>query len=115
MRVRRWAAGVAGLAVALGGCSDDDTTTYNAETEAQFMSTCVASVGQGERPLCECIYENIAREIPFDEFEELDRRLKDDPDAELPERVDALVVDCATTTDSDTGGRATTTSTTTPP
>ena len=82
--------------VLAAGCGDDGGEGYSDETEAQFMASCVASVQEGEESLCECIYDGMANDVPFDEFKKLDRRLSDDPDAELPEDVNALVMECAT-------------------
>ncbi|CAN5244395.1 hypothetical protein BH18ACT4_BH18ACT4_04140 [soil metagenome] len=111
---RRITAVVVAVVFAVGACGDDKREAYSVDTETQFMATCVASVGEGERSLCGCIYDSITEEIPFEEFEELDRRLNDDPDAELPERIDALVVECATNPETGGDGSATTSTTAAP-
>lgn len=91
---RRIVSLVAAVVLAVG-CGEDGGEGYSAETEAQFMASCVASVQEGEESLCQCIYDGMAKDVPFDEFEKLDRRLSDDPDAELPEDVNDLVMECA--------------------
>ncbi len=81
--------------VSLASCGDDGPDDYSAETEAQFLATCVGSLGEAERSVCECSYGRIADEVAYDDFEDLDRRMNDDPDAELPDEIVDIVAACA--------------------
>jgi hypothetical protein len=94
MRLRPLSVVVSLLLVA-AGCGDRSPTDYSDETEEQFMASCVPSLGESERDVCRCAYDEIRSQLSFEEFEELDEQLRDDPDAELPDDVVDLVAACA--------------------
>jgi hypothetical protein len=80
----------------LAGCGGDgDGDDYSDDIRAAFLEPCIAGLGEGEAAVCECAYDRIADEIPFDRFEEVDRALQDDPDAELPDEMADIVAACA--------------------
>jgi hypothetical protein len=86
---------VAAIALVVGCGTGGGSDGYSADTRASFLEPCVSGLGDGDREVCECSYERITEEIPFDTFAEIDRDLQDDPDAELPDEVADIVVACA--------------------
>ena len=91
---RRIASLVAAVLLAVG-CGDSRAQTYSDETESGFMASCVPTQREGEEDICKCIYDTMEEEVPFAEFEVVDRLLADDDEAELPDAVNDLVIDCA--------------------
>src|SRR5262245_56543620 len=95
----RWIVKTAIVAILLllAGCGGggDGGDGYSDDIRAAFLEPCVAGLGEGEVSVCECAYDRISEEIPFDEFEEVDRALQDDPDAELPDQMADIVAACA--------------------
>jgi len=81
--------------VLMGACGGDGPDDYSAETEAQFLATCVGTLGEAERAVCRCSYDEIVDDVAYDDFEDLDRRMNDDPDAELPDDIVDIVAACA--------------------
>lgn len=73
----------------------EDRADYDAETEANFIEGCTADGRSNVVDVCECAYEAIEREIPFDRFQRVDERLTEDPDAVLPDDFLNLYTDCA--------------------
>ncbi len=81
----------------LVGCgrADGDDQGYSDDTRTSFLEPCIAGLGEEGRDVCECTYDRIADDIPFDEFQRLDRALQGDPDAELPDEIADIVAACA--------------------
>jgi hypothetical protein len=85
------------LALAAVGCTNPSNTPEaygetNADgvdiVRANFLEGCVAAgdeAGIGNSSDCECQYDAIVEEIPFEEFQEIEDQLKDDP-TDLPDR-----------------------------
>ncbi len=65
---------------------------YDAEVEANFIETCTDQAGA--RDVCQCAYDGFEREIPFDRFQEVDDRLRDDPGADLPDDFVQIYTEC---------------------
>ena len=88
---------VLAVLLGLGGCGrgDGDDQTYSSDTRASFLEPCIAGLGEDGREICECSYDLIVDEIPFEDFQELDRELQGDPDAELPDAIADIVAACA--------------------
>ena len=63
-------------------------------TERVFLQTCTQGDAGLSEELCSCTYERITRTIPFDEYAEIDRQVRDDPDA-LPDRIADIAAACA--------------------
>jgi hypothetical protein len=93
-----WAAAAVVAALALlGGCGGggDDDAGYSADTRASFLEPCVSGLGDDGQAICECSYDRIVEDVPFDTFQSIDRELQDNPDAELPDDVLDIVAACA--------------------
>src|SRR5688500_165214 len=82
---------VAACALVAAGCSDSKRD-YSADTEGAFMEACTVDQAQPV-PVCKCTYDEIARQIPFDRYVELDKELQADP-GKVPEEVIRIVADC---------------------
>jgi hypothetical protein len=97
MRSRFVAIAVALVAViAVVGCGGGgDDQTYSDDTRASFLEPCIAGLGESGRDVCECSYDLIADDIPFAEFEDVDRALQGNPDAALPDDIADIVAACA--------------------
>lgn len=75
-----WIAGVlavviiaVGVIVAVTGSGDEPT--YDDATRQRFLDACTAEGGEPVRNECECWYDAIVAEVPFDRFEEVDDQL----------------------------------------
>jgi hypothetical protein len=109
MRLRPLCVVTISLGLVATGCGDRSPSEYSDETEEQFMASCVPSLGESERDVCRCAYDEIRGQLSFEEFQELDEQLRDDPDAELPDDVVDLVAACAADPDRSSDGTTTTT------
>jgi hypothetical protein len=87
--------GVVALAGSAGCGNDRSEQGYSDDTRASFLEPCIAGLGEEGRDVCECSYDLIAEGIPFADFEDVDRALQGDPDAELPDEVADIVAACA--------------------
>jgi hypothetical protein len=62
---------------------EDPPTTYDAEIEENFISTCTADAEDlgFDQPdgFCDCVYSGIRQDVPFDRFLEIDEALRTDP------------------------------------
>lgn len=65
--------------------SYEDTTPEGtgSDTEANFMQGCTAA--GGDEDYCQCFYQRVVEEVPFDEFQSADDALADDPEDVPPE------------------------------
>jgi hypothetical protein len=82
-----------------------DASGYTEAVESAFVQSCTA--GSGE-PACQCAWDTIVEQIPFDEFAAMDQALRDDPElqsdpealaAAYPELV-TIMTDCVASTTS---------------
>ena len=78
-----------------GGPDYDETVREN------FLTVCVADGGEPVRPVCECVWEVMEAEIPFERFMEVDRLLAEQvasvPDGtplDIPDDIGVIVRDC---------------------
>jgi actin-like ATPase involved in cell morphogenesis len=85
-----------------GGNGSQTTTTesgtganggYTPEIEANFLDSCTGG-GAVSDSVCQCTYDTIEAEIPFDRFMEIDAELNENPDAQPQELVD-IVTRCS--------------------
>jgi actin-like ATPase involved in cell morphogenesis len=78
-----------------GGNGSRTTTTesgtggYTPEIEANFLDSCTGG-GAVSDSVCQCTYDTIEAEIPFDRFMEIDAELNENPDAQPQELVDIV-------------------------
>ena len=93
--VRGLVVGLALLTLVAGCGGDGEDQTYSEDTRTSFLEPCIAGLGEEGRAVCECSYDLIVADIPFDEFQEVDRDLQGDPDAELPDEIADIVAACA--------------------
>lgn len=116
-RRARWAALALG-AVVFAGCArvpSNTPTDYGQVTEENFASACAES-GENESD-CRCFYDAIVRDIPFEEFKDLESQVKDDP-TDVPAAYEDIVTSCVAGETvgptAETGTTDTTTSTVSP-
>jgi molecular chaperone DnaK len=81
-----------------GGTGSRTTTTaaaddYTPQIEANFLASCTAG-GQVSEEVCQCSFDRIEAEIPFERFMEIDAELTENPDAQPQELVD-IVTECS--------------------
>ncbi|HEX8804279.1 MAG TPA: hypothetical protein VF743_08795, partial [Acidimicrobiales bacterium] len=86
------------------GTTDPDTTEdttpdpgggYSPAFESAFVESCSAE--GATRDQCQCAYDSIEAEIPFDEFNEMIAQMPDDPTdlTSFPEELQTIMFDCA--------------------
>lgn len=81
-------------AVLLAGCATVPSNTpddYGQVTEENFASACEES-GESESD-CLCFYEGIVRDVPFEEFKDLEKQVEDDP-TDVPTAYNEIVTTC---------------------
>jgi len=81
-----------------GGTGSETTTTeaaggYTPQIEANFLASCTSG-GQVSDEVCQCSFDKIEAEIPFERFMEIDAELSENPDAQPQELVD-IVTECS--------------------
>jgi actin-like ATPase involved in cell morphogenesis len=81
-----------------GGTGTQTTTTeaaggYTPQIEANFLASCTSG-GQVSEEVCQCSFDKIEAEIPFERFMEIDAELNENPDAQPQELVD-IVTECS--------------------
>lgn len=85
--------------VLTGGAAD---RSYSSETHDRFIASCSADGGEPVRSACECLYEGIEDEVPYERFEQVDEELRDDAargsTVTLPEDLDGIRAGCVSAT-----------------
>lgn len=81
-----------GLGLVVAACSNDEPTEYNADSEKNFVESCTDQTG--EEDVCQCAYDGFVRDIPFERFQRIDQRLRDDPESNLPDDFIDIYTDC---------------------
>ena len=61
------------VAIALVGCGEEEQSSYPTEAVETFVAACAAEAGAQATPGCRCIIDEIAKYVPYDEFEAMDR------------------------------------------
>lgn len=98
-------AALAGLAIVIGivliAVGASEQTDYDDATRTRFLDACTADGGDPVRRTCECIYDGVEAEIPFDRFEEIDSQLSEQASSTgpgdplpVPEDVQRIVDRC---------------------
>jgi len=90
--MRRFAALVLAVAV-LGACSSK-SEGYSEDTKQTFLVSCTHNQVE-PLDLCNCIYDQISQQIPFDRYVELDKQMQKD-DKFVPDELQHIAADCAT-------------------
>jgi hypothetical protein len=84
----------------LGACTGRPPTPtgYGETTEKNFMEGCLESARDegvtDAQGYCQCSYEAIVDDIPFDQFKEINSDLSETPDS-LPDEMQAIAERCA--------------------
>ena len=85
------------IAVLATGCSDDVEGSYDADTRASFLEACTEDdADPALRGVCECTYETMVDEVPFERFVEIEAELAAEGELapELAPEVVAILDDC---------------------
>ena len=77
--------------ILLVACSSE-SKGYTKATETTFMAACTAKQ-RDPAPICQCAYDEIVRQIPFDTYVEYDRQIRKDPNDVAPDIL-RIVADC---------------------
>jgi hypothetical protein len=83
---------VPGCLVVLAACGGGGPDGYGPEHRAGFVDDCTTDVAS--EPACECFYDRLAAQVPFERFEELDKASHDQGTG-LPADIAALAAGCA--------------------
>jgi hypothetical protein len=96
------------LVVSLGGDDDPSETGsgggggggggegYTPEVEQEFIDACVGQAGEAGRSNCQCTYDELEANVPFDRFAELETQLASFEEGdELPQELLDAVTACA--------------------
>ena len=92
---------VAAVALAAAGCGGDES--YNDDVEESFTTECVKAASEGEGALteaeadryCQCTYDDIEANVPFEEFADYDDAVREDENAPVPPKIEAAAERCA--------------------
>jgi hypothetical protein len=100
------------IASACSGDDDDDAATnggYNDDVEQAFMSQCVPAAAGAPDPqgMCQCAFDGIKENVPFEEFKDFDEAVREDPNAPAPAGIEEATTACAN--EAIAGGTPTTT------
>jgi hypothetical protein len=93
------------LVVSLGGDDDPSETGsgdgggeaggYTAEVEQEFIAACVGEAGEAGRASCQCTYDELEANVPFERFAELNAEVVSlDEGDELPQELLDAVSAC---------------------
>lgn len=84
-------AAVAVLAACGGG--GGEAREYGPEARNEFVDACSAG-GDASQDACRCFYDRLAAEVPFERFEQIDARIRDDA-ADIPGDIVDMAVECS--------------------
>ncbi|HMG45011.1 MAG TPA: hypothetical protein VK611_27000 [Acidimicrobiales bacterium] len=83
------------VALSLCACGGGDGVDgYSADLRARFVVDCVAQGTPQDQ--CECLYDGLEEEIPFERYEELDESIRSGS-GDIPTDIADLAATCATT------------------
>lgn len=79
---------IIGLALFAAACTSEGLPgsyeDQDGRAQAQFIAACEAALADSDTDnpadYCQCAFDTVAAELTYDEFLELDERLKDDPE-----------------------------------
>ena len=84
------------VAVLLFGaaCGDDSPGDYTDATREAFMTGCVEDDSDPDLvEVCECTYDTLEADVPFEEFESIEQRLGRGQ-TDVPDLVAEIILDC---------------------
>ncbi|MDB5469702.1 MAG: hypothetical protein JWR84_1262 [Caulobacter sp.] len=70
-----------------------NTTPYPDFVRVNFMTACTAD-GKLTEALCGCVYRNLEREMTLEEFQVMDKKAMDDPNADPPQNTIDIAMAC---------------------
>ncbi|HEY3141059.1 MAG TPA: hypothetical protein VGJ86_08005 [Acidimicrobiales bacterium] len=73
--------------------ADINAAAYDEEIRSNFVGSCTA--GGSTEDFCRCAIDQIAANVPLEDFVAYENRLQDDPAAELPQPIKTALQDCA--------------------
>ena len=78
----------------LAACGDDGRDDYDDATREAFMEACIEDDTDPDLiDVCECTYETVVEELPFERYRTIERRLAEGQ-SDLPDDYSQIVVDC---------------------
>jgi hypothetical protein len=79
-----------------GSGSGSGSEGYTAEVEQEFVDSCVREAGEGSTSRCQCTYDELEANVPFERFTELDSELAGFAEGdELPQELLDAVSACS--------------------
>jgi hypothetical protein len=78
-----------------GGGGGGGAEGYTAEVEQDFIAACVGQAGEAGRASCQCTYDELEANVPFERFAELESELASSDSDELPQELVDAVTACA--------------------
>ncbi len=84
------------LFVTAAACSPGKPTDYSEQTRDAFLASCAEPLKDAllRIELCQCIFDESQKEIPYERFEKIEADLVLDPAAPLPAQFNEIVADC---------------------
>ena len=81
------------LAVA---CSEEEPQGFTSDNQSGFLAACTLPLEDSRltSAICQCVFDESQVEIPFTRFDAIERRLREDPDQELPDELVEIVAQC---------------------
>ncbi len=82
--------------VTLPACSPGEPTDYSEQTRDAFLASCAEPLEDAllRIELCQCVFDESQKKIPYERFEEIEADLLLDPAAELPTQFNEIIADC---------------------
>jgi hypothetical protein len=93
-RRRRLIAGAFGAAAILLAACGGDRAGDRAATERMFLETCAPGDQPAQVAVCRCAFERLTEDLSDEELEDLDQRVRGEPE-ELPDEVVEAALECA--------------------
>lgn len=87
---------VAGLVLGFAGCAPEAQTEYSQDTNVNFFAGCSDPETDSALrvELCQCIYQRIQLQIPYEKLDVLDDELVADPEFRLQSEFVTVIADC---------------------
>ncbi len=77
-------------------CSPGTPTDYSEQTRDAFLASCAEPLADAllRIELCQCVFDESQKQIPYDRFAEIEAALLVDPVADLPTELNDIIADC---------------------